>query len=197
VLLFVGRLAPEKGLEYLIQATERIVTSGIKDVALLIVGPNEYGQNTETQYMRKLRELVEQLKLNGHIYFIGGVPLQVLKELYFICDIFVLPSTTEAFGLVVSEAMFYGKPVVGTKVSGIMMQIQDGLNGLLVEPRNSDQLADKIMLLLRDPQLARALGERGKETVRKFDITKIASIYLKRFILLSELYNDVDDLVRK
>jgi glycosyltransferase involved in cell wall biosynthesis len=196
-LLFVGRLAPEKGLEYLIQATERIVTSGIKDVALLIVGPNEYGQNTETRYTRKLRELVEQLKLKGHVYFIGSVPLQVLKELYSICDIFVLPSTTEAFGLVVSEAMFYGKPVVGTSVSGIIMQIQDGSNGFLVEPRNSNQLADKIMLLLRDPQLARTLGERGKETVRRFDITKIASMYLKRFVLLSEMHTDVNDMVRK
>jgi len=93
-----------------------------------------------------------------------------------------VPSLQEAFGLVVSEAMACGKPVIGTRVGGILDQVIDGYNGFLVEPRNSAQIAERILWLIENPDEARRMGMNGRKIVEeKFNIDKriekIISIY--------------------
>ncbi len=89
-------------------------------------------------------------------------------------------STREGFGLTVTEALWKGKPVVATNVGGIPLQIVDGESGFLVEPENSEQLAQRTLEILQHPEMGKHLGERGREDVRqKFLITRMVYDDLK------------------
>jgi len=91
----------------------------------------------------------------------------------------VQKSIREGFGLAVTEALWKEKPVVASNVGGIPLQIKDGENGFLVEPRDTEGFAERILKILKDPELAKGLGKKGKETVRKnFLITRALIDYL-------------------
>ena len=88
-------------------------------------------------------------------------------------------SKKEGFGLTVTEALWKGKPVVASRVGGIPLQLEDGVNGFLLEPDDEDGFADRIVKVLEDPSLAGELGARGRETVReKFLITRLVADHL-------------------
>lgn len=174
VVLFVGRLAEKKGVTYLIEAMKKV------DALLIIVGDGP---------LRK--ELEEQAKIiNNHenvekIKFLGAKTHEELKEIYASSDIFVIPSVTakdgdtEGFGLVMLEAMASGIPIVASNSGGIIQLIQDGINGLLCEEKNSLDLAEKINRLLYDDQLYTKLLENSFEAVVPYDYKKIAEQYKK------------------
>ncbi|HEY7587100.1 MAG TPA: glycosyltransferase family 4 protein, partial [Candidatus Deferrimicrobiaceae bacterium] len=90
-----------------------------------------------------------------------------LPRLYAACDVFVLPSVSrlEAFGIVALEAMSTGKPVVVADIPGVREVIEDGSEGLLAEPVNPQDLAEKVQRLIADPQLRAEMGRRGREKV--------------------------------
>jgi glycosyltransferase involved in cell wall biosynthesis len=88
--------------------------------------------------------------------------LEALNE----CDVFVLPSLTEAMPTSVLEAMCFGKPVVASRVGGVLEQVEDGMNGFLVEPGNAEQLGERISFLLGHPEAARAMGSYGRWVAR-------------------------------
>lgn len=91
----------------------------------------------------------------------------------------VQKSIREGFGLAVTEALWKEKPVVASNVGGIPLQIKDGESGFLVEPRDTEGFAERILKILKDPELAKGLGKKGKETVRKnFLITRALIDYL-------------------
>lgn len=174
VVLFVGRLAEKKGVTYLIEAMKKV------DALLIIVGDGP---------LRK--ELEEQAKIiNNHenvekIKFLGAKTHEELKEIYASSNIFVIPSVTakdgdtEGFGLVMLEAMASGIPIVASNSGGIIQLIQDGINGLLCEEKNSLDLAEKINRLLYDDQLYTKLLENSFEAVVPYDYKKIAEQYKK------------------
>jgi trehalose synthase len=88
-------------------------------------------------------------------------------------------SIREGFALTVSESLWKGTPVVASNVGGIPTQITDGVNGFLIEPSKTEEFAHKILQLLKDPGLAKIMGEKGKETVRnKFLTTRCLIDYL-------------------
>ncbi len=96
-------------------------------------------------------------------------------------------SLREGFGLAVTEAMWKGKPVVASDVGGIRLQIEDGINGYLVAPRDYDGFARRIIRVLQDPELRRHLGENARASVRrKFLITRFVMDYLD---LLCEMWS--------
>jgi glycosyltransferase involved in cell wall biosynthesis len=115
---------------------------------------------------------------------VGAIPSNQKPHYFAESDIVVIPSLQEAFGLVVSEAMASGKPVVGSRVGGIPDQIIDGYNGFLVQPKNPLEIAEKILWLTDNPSVAKHMGRRGRDMVeRKFNIEKrietILSLYEK------------------
>ncbi|RLJ02441.1 MAG: glycosyl transferase family 1 [Candidatus Aenigmatarchaeota archaeon] len=160
VLLFVGRLVPYKGLEYLIKACKILRN----DFKLLIVGSGPLEV--------KLKRMVRRMNLTGKIIFCGRVSDDELPDYYHAADIFILPSTykAEAFGLVQIEAMAAGLPVISTDIpgSGVPFVNVDGETGFVVPIKNSRALAEKIELLLRDEKLRKKLGENGKKRARLF-----------------------------
>ncbi|MFN3804845.1 MAG: glycosyltransferase [Pyrobaculum sp.] len=91
----------------------------------------------------------------------------------------MLPSLEEGFGIVLTEALAAGKPLVGSRVGGIPMQIRDGWNGFLVEPANSKELADRILYLVENEEIRREMGENSRKLAREeFSWEKITERYL-------------------
>lgn len=92
-------------------------------------------------------------------------------------------SIKEGFGLTVTEALWKGRPVVGSNVGGIPLQIIDGETGFLVDPYDIDGCAERVLEFLKNPKLAEKIGQNGKEFVRKnYLITRLLSDYLDLFI---------------
>jgi glycosyltransferase involved in cell wall biosynthesis len=168
-ILTVARLHEYKGLKYLIKAMQK-VTEQMPEAHLYIFGKGPEEQNLKT--------LKESLNLDQHITFISNsVPNYEMPDLYAECDVYVQPSVIEPYGIAVLEAMACGKPVVGSKVGGMIDTIKDGESGFLADPGNPDQLAEKI-LLFKDKSLCEKFGKAARKRVEnKFDWLKIAHQY--------------------
>lgn len=164
---FVGRIAPLKGVDYLIQAVNQLCRRKL-DVYLLIVGPTFQEYQT---YTERLVELASSLERRHRVRMLPSrrdIPY-VLSAL----DVLVLPSIRpEGFGLVLIEAMAMGKPVVGTALGGIP-EVIDGEPpvGFVVPPRDADALATALNRLASNRQLSREMGHCARARVeREFDI---------------------------
>lgn len=135
IILTIGNLNEVKGHKYLIEAMEQIVKIK-KDVICLIIG---YGSK------KNLNELIKEFKLEKFVKLLGGknhdeIPLWINS-----CDIFILPSLSEGNPTVLTEALGCGKPVIATSVGGIPEVIKNREVGIIVEPKNSKFLAEKIL----------------------------------------------------
>ncbi|MEE9152448.1 MAG: glycosyltransferase family 4 protein [Thermoplasmata archaeon] len=160
IVLFVGRLASNKGLRYLIDAMPQII-SEFKDTTLVLMGEDE-GQR------RSLEQGAEKLGIKDKVVFTGYITDdELFKSAYSACDVFVLPSEYEAFGLVLLEAMACRKPCVATSVGGVPEVIEDGKTGVLVEYGSSERLAGAIIELLGDENRRKNMGRAGRERVRE------------------------------
>jgi glycosyltransferase involved in cell wall biosynthesis len=164
---------PKYGLEYLIRAIP-LVLRRCENVVFIIGGDGS---------LRRFHEgLASELGVGGNVIFTGRIPRNEVPFYYAICDMVVVPSLQEAFGLVVSEAMASGKPVIGTSVGGIPDQIIDGYNGFLVQPKDPKAIAERIVYLVENPEEAKRMGLNGRKIVKeKFDINRkidrIISLY--------------------
>ncbi|MDD4354135.1 MAG: glycosyltransferase family 4 protein, partial [Candidatus Nanoarchaeia archaeon] len=92
--------------------------------------------------------------------------LQDMPNVYNGCDIFVMASQMESFGLAYAEAMACGIPVIGTSVGGIPEIINNNVNGFLIEPKNSVELAKKIQTLLKNPDMREEMGREGVKKIK-------------------------------
>ena len=150
-----ARINAGKGYETLIPVFKQIKT-GFPDTCLVSVG----GGNPYIQ--KKINTLVNKLGLSGRVKFLGEWPRDKTPEFYKAIDIFTLPSETEGLPLTVIEAMFSGLPVVATSVGGIPEEVVEGRTGYLVEPKDSVGLAEAILKLLENKQLAIKIGSDGR-----------------------------------
>jgi glycosyltransferase involved in cell wall biosynthesis len=171
IVLFVGALEKRKGVEFLLKAILGVLDV-VKNVRVLIVGDGSEKSN--------LQNLARSLNIDSRICFMGYVT-ERLNDLYSISDVFVLPSLWESFGMVLLEAMAHQKPIVATKTTGASELIKPGFNGLLVEPRNPEQLAEAIISILSDQEYAHELGVNGQRFSRNFSWDKTAGEYCKLY----------------
>jgi trehalose synthase len=108
-------------------------------------------------------------------------------------SVLIQKSLREGFGLTVTEGLWKGRPVVASKVGGIPLQIEDGQNGFLVEPEDIDTCADRVIRILKDPEMAVTIGKAGQEYVRnRFLITRLLGDYLdliKSFLVCPQVHN--------
>jgi len=175
---------PQKGIEYLIKAVPLVLKEVPKTV--FIIG----GDGSLRSYHESL---AKELGVSENTLFTGYIPQEELPHFYAACDVFVIPSVVEAFGLVTIEAMACGKPVIGTNVGGIPDIIKDGVNGFLVEPKDVSVLAEKITILVNDSNLSKRMGKAGRETAeKKFNsenrVVKIIELYKLASFLPSYLF---------
>jgi len=154
-ILFVGRLEFRKGLNYLLNAF-LTVKQEIPESRLIVVGPG-------TRLRKRYERWIEKTGLRD-IVFTGFVSEQDKVRYYHTADVVCFPATgRESQGLVLLEGMAAGKPVVASNIPGYASVIADGEDGILVPPRNHPDLARALIMLLRDEEMRRRLGGRGKE----------------------------------
>jgi len=113
--------------------------------------------------------MVDVLSLSNHVVLRGGIGNNRLRELYAMSDIFVSTSLYEGFGMAIAEAMCNYLPVVATNCGAVPYLVEDGVNGFLVPPRDYEQFADKIRLLLESEELRKKMGAKGFCKAKKFD----------------------------
>ncbi len=158
LVLYVGRIAPIKGLETLLDAVAQLRARG-SAVRLLIVG----GEADEPSdgHEAEIRRRVDGLGLREAVRFVGAQPQEALRDFYVAADVTVLPSYYESFGMVVLEAMACGSPVIGSRVGGLTTTVRDGVTGFLVPDGDAGALAERIVTLVGDADLRFRLGREG------------------------------------
>ena len=176
-VICVARLSWEKGLDYLIKAWPEILKA-VPEAKLVLVGEGDKRVEVET--------LIKELKISGSVELRGNLPHdQVLAELKK-SEIFVCPSLAEGLGIVFIEAQACDLAVIGTRVGGIPDVIQHNENGLLIEPKSSEAIAEAVSKLLTDEELARRLADGALATSRQFEwkniIAKIDHLYQQLLI---------------
>jgi glycosyltransferase involved in cell wall biosynthesis len=150
----VGRFSPEKGQTYFLRALA-LARERLPHLIGILVGDGSDRQTLEAE--------VANLGLSGAIHFTGHVTN--VAEYYRAMDLVVMPSLSEGMPNVALEAMLFGKALVATRVGGIPEVVLDGVTGLIVEPRNSDQLASAMCSLLESPALLESHGRAGHQRV--------------------------------
>ncbi len=168
-ILYAGSLYALKGIPFLIHAIANVRRNKI-NAKLTLVG--------EGAQKESLITLAKTLQVENHVKFAGFVPNSKMPAYYNRCDIFCFPTLGEPFGKAVVEAMACGKPVIATNAGGAAEIIQNGENGILVPPADSETLAAEITRLINDPQERHRLGKKARETtVERFSWEKIAEKY--------------------
>jgi glycosyltransferase involved in cell wall biosynthesis len=182
-IVHIGRFDPAKNHELLIDAFA-IVSGNFPGTKLLLIG--------EGDYRARIMKKVVKNNLTNHVDFLG-----VRKDIARIlsgCDIFVLSSISEGFGLALVEAMAMGLPVVSTNVGGVREVVRDGVNGILVEPNAPGAMAEAIEELIKDKERREQMGKKGIEIAKGFDIQITTRKYNE---LYYRLYKNVNEKRKK
>lgn len=156
-IISVTRLVERKGLQHLLHSLPTVIRGVKRKIEVLIVGDGPYRE--------ALKRMKKELGLDC-VKFLGRIDHKVLPKYYRNADLFVLPSEIEAFGVVFTEAMAGKLPVVATRIGGIPEVVADGKTGILVPPRNKEELASAVIKLANDEKLARSMGIAGERRVR-------------------------------
>ncbi len=159
-LLFLGRLAGNKGCDYLVKAMPKILAK-FPDTKLIICGDGEEKAH--------ILDLVTEENIGESITFLGTATFEKLIELYYTSLAYIFPSINrlEAFGIVQLEAMANYTAVVASDIPGPNAVMEPGKSGLLVPKQNPDAIAEAVNSLLADPAKAKAMGKRGRELVEQ------------------------------
>ncbi|MDK2970927.1 MAG: hypothetical protein PWP23_682 [Candidatus Sumerlaeota bacterium] len=176
LIVAAGTLRELKGHDVLIDAMPAILAQH-PSARLFIFGDGPLRD--------EYRARVERMGLGGHVKLIGLL-CTMLPEVLATADVVVHPSRIEAFGLVAGEAQAGGTPVVASRVGGLPEIVRDGETGFLVESGRADQVAEKVCLLLADPEKRLVMGAAGRAFVNEFfEIGDTAEGYLELWKRLS------------
>lgn len=153
VILYVGRFHTDKGYDTVIKSFD-IISSRRNDLVLIMNGK-----------FKNSMKLVKSIKNKNALILID--PQLSINYLYQVADVVVLPSRSDSFPYVMLEAGVHKKPFIGGNTGGIAEFIEDGKNGLLVDPESPDQLAEKTSFLLNNPDYGKRLGENLHDKVTR------------------------------
>ena len=166
IILFMGRLVYEKGIQHLIAAMPKIL-SGYHDTKLVICGKGGM--------LEELQQQVRQMGIENKVYFAGYMQGKDVQKMYKAADISVFPSTYEPFGIVALEAMLSENPVVVSDIGGLNEIVEHRVNGMKSYCGNPNSIADSILELLYDHKLCADITKRAKNKVRnEYNWSKIA-----------------------
>jgi glycogen(starch) synthase len=166
LVLLIGRLVYEKGFQLALEAMPRLIAA-VPGTRFLVAGSGTHEE--------ELRKQARELGLMEHGTFLGWIGDDVLRSLYGIADLTVVPSIYEPFGLVALEAMASGCPVIVADTGGLREVVPHELAGLRFRPRDPEALAEVAIRVLTDPDLEARLVAEAHEHVRRFDWTDIAA----------------------
>ena len=165
-ILFVGRLEQRKGVGYLLHAYRQIKHE-IPDSRLIIVGPG-------TRLRQKYERWVKRYTI-ADVVFIGFTSYQELPRYYQTADVFCAPAINrESFGIVLLEAMAMGKPIIATNIDGYASVVTHDEEGWLIPPKDSQQLAQALISIIRDEKLRQEMGRKGKLKAQQYSWENVA-----------------------
>ena len=166
IILYLGRLVYEKGIQHLISAMPKIL-DGYHDSKLVIAGKGGMLDDLKAQ--------VSRMGIDNKVYFTGYLNSKQVQKMYKCADVAVFPSTYEPFGIVALEAMLAGVPTVVSDVGGLNEIVEHGVTGMKSYVGNPNSIADSILALLYDHQLCNNVAKNAKaEVKRQYNWNKIA-----------------------
>ncbi len=166
IILYMGRLVYEKGIQHLISAMPKILDN-YHDAKLIIAGKGGM--------IDELKAQVEYMGISNKVYFTGYLDARQVQKMYKCADVAVFPSTYEPFGIVALEAMLAGVPTVVSDVGGLNEIVEHGITGMKSYAGNSNSIADSILTLLYDHALATNVTKNAKTKVKElYNWNKIA-----------------------
>lgn len=158
-LIFIGRLTPDKGWNFGLQAFAQLPAVIFAKIAFIIVGNGELGDSISS----------ELSKVASNIYLLGRVTPNLIPELLSNSDIFITNSEKETRGLAVIEACAAGISIIAPNAGGIKDTIIDGENGLLYQPDNQKEFIEKLILLIKDNNLRNTIGKKAQASVQELN----------------------------
>jgi len=188
MVLVIGRMDKIKGQDIAVKAISQL-TRNFPNLKLVLVGNGSFSGSAvgglshpkANVWRSYLQKLVKNLKLEKNVVFTGYLPDELLRAAYKRAEVLVLPSVKEGFGLVAGEAWIYKKPVIVSTEAGVSEMIIEGTNGYTFESGDIGGLVNKLNLVLKNPEAAAVVGERGNEMVRILSLEegtkKVMSIF--------------------
>jgi len=158
IILIVSRLVARKGHDMIIRTLPKVLEK-VPNAIYLIAG--------DGSRRSFLEDLTTRFNLEDNVIFLGFVPHKHLPRLYNSCDVFIMASREEGFGIVFLEANACKKPVIGGRSGGIPDAIIDGETGLLVDPQDPNDIAKGLIKILTNKRLAKKMGENGYNRVKR------------------------------
>ncbi|HWZ45577.1 MAG TPA: glycosyltransferase family 4 protein [Candidatus Saccharimonadales bacterium] len=163
VLLTVARMVPRKGHKIVLEALPQVIRE-VPNLKYLIAGDGPEGP--------QLQQQARQLGIQDAVIFAGDIPHGEVCDFYNLCNVFIMANRLEAggdvesFGMVFTEANAVGKPVIGGRSGGTAEAVLDGKTGFLADPGNADEIARRLLQLLKNEDLAASMGAAGMARVR-------------------------------
>lgn len=166
VIVGVGQIIERKGWDILIRAVVNLPP----EIGIYIIG----GTATDS-----LLQIIHKYKMKN-IHFVDFKSTGLLRDYYKLADVFVLPTREDIWGLVINEAMSCGLPIVTTQncMAGLEL-VKENINGYLVPSDDENQLGEKLLKLINDPQLCEQMGKESLQIIKKYTIEQMAISYAK------------------
>jgi glycosyltransferase involved in cell wall biosynthesis len=171
IFLYVGRITARKGIKTLLEACAILKSQGYVDYSLLIVGKGD--QREELEAFIKERDFAEQ------VIWAGWVEYGNLGSYFQQADVFVFPTFEDVWGMVVPEAMVFGKPVLCSNGAASCELIVSGDNGYIFDPSSAKELADKMKIFIDNPDLIESMGERSRQIISQKTPETAAKAYVE------------------
>lgn len=186
ILLYVGRFEWRKGIGTLIYAFKNVILK-YPNAKLYIIGgeKNDAAKKNEDEESERLSGIVKELDIKDRVIFLGAKKQKLLRRYYVVADVCIVPSYYEPFGIVPLESMACGTPVVASRAGGLQFTVKDNETGCLVKPRDYDDLAQKIILVLKNGKSFYS-DNCTKRVEKCFNWVEISKKYEKYFNKLIE-----------
>jgi len=193
MILFVGRIEPLKGIDTLIRAIAMIQERGelacCPHTLAIIGGEPDASPEEMNAEMARLQDMVEDLKIENLVIFLGKQDQKVLPYYYSSAEVVVMPSHYESFGMVALEAMACGTPVVASQVGGLAFLVRDQETGFVVPGNDVNIMAERLVQIIKDKQLQLKLGSQSAAYAKNYDwkiiAEKIIEVYHQELITFS------------
>jgi len=167
-----SRITARKGIKYLIEAI-KILSPKYSNIFLKAMGDGDEKEN--------LKKLAKELGLEKNVEFIGRIPRENTSPYYQEASIFVLPSFNEGMSNAMLEALASGLPLIATDTGGTKELLENGKNGFIVKMKDSQDLADKIEILIKDENLRKRMAEESRKKSKEMSWEKVAKEYFNLY----------------
>ncbi len=169
VFLFIGRIISRKGLKELLAACDLLCQQGYQNYTILVLGKGDQRQ--------ELEEFVKERNLSDYIKWIGFVDYGLLGNYFQEADVFVFPTLEDVWGMVLPEAMVFGKPVLCSKWAAACELVVEGENGFIFDPYNAQELAQKMAYFIDHPEAIAPMGEKSQQLVAEHNPQAVAKFF--------------------